>query len=157
MTAYAVSSEGTTAGSVAIKAGVYECRIASIEAYSSYVDGQWIYFYRYTGASMSGGSALSVGALRKGGPTASATASAGSVTVSGNSELVYQIWLGAGAVYTSGSGYQYSGFSDVFTPSLAFTIGPGSILVATPTLHTSTPADIWVNVYFEELRLQGCY
>lgn len=162
MTSYTVSATGQeiASGSVGITAGSLEIRISSIDIWSS-TSAEWIKFYRQSGGSMSGGTLRPPTALRADAPPALTTARIGSVSFTGTQYLCWEWLLPLGDTYDSASQtYSYPGTKAEFTPPLPFTIAPGGVLQITgfaPWYSGQTSARMGINIYFEELLLQGSF
>lgn len=142
MTAYGIIAINQN---LVITAGAYEIRLAGINMWANSNTAYWMPIYRYDGASASGGSVGDCVPLRSGAPAASAVARLGSGAPSGTSNLLFEGYLG-----TTGTA---TGVSSQFNPPLTVTIGVGSALY----VPVPSTIDHVVNVYFEELRLQGSF
>lgn len=155
MPAYMVSSLGSPSGDLGIKAGTLELRIVSI-FFTGNDTGAFISVYRYTGSTLSGGSSIPVVPSRGGGPTASATCQQGSLSYSGTSTIVTNIYAPPGRTVTSNGGFnltQYQGSSSsIQPPASAFTIPPNQVL----RIQGVTGNRVAV-VNFEEINFPGSY
>jgi hypothetical protein len=168
MTSYLVRYDQTTGiTGIAIKAGLYEMRMAQINFWG-YSGAAQIFTANYlaAGTTISGGSALPVVPLRQSAPAASATAQQGSsLTFSpqqGISPWFYGQNIG-GTVLPPGLTATASGTSVIVTTTgstaqmtfpLPTIIAAGAVFLL---VNNSLAQNQGAEIYFEELRLAGSY
>lgn len=148
MAGYSTFSDGS---SISIKANTYEIRLTSVTMYSDSSNGSFITFNRYDSGSLSGGTSIGITALRDGAPAASATAKTGA-SVSGSLQSLWGIFLASGSA--DSLGFTSPGTTNQESP-LPITIAPGSVFNI--NVQTNISGLAFINVFFEELRLQGSY
>jgi hypothetical protein len=119
--------------------------------YSDSSNGSFITFNRYDSGSLSGGTSIGITALRDGAPAASATAKTGA-SVSGSLQSLWGIFLASGSA--DSLGFTSPGTTNQESP-LPITIAPGSVFNI--NVQTNISGLAFINVFFEELRLQGSY
>jgi hypothetical protein len=153
-----VVNAGTPAYVIGIKPNTYEMRFTQLVAANIGTNYIEIDFYRQTGSTLSGGSAVTPTPLRDGAQPCSATARYGaSLTVSGTALplfLVYENSASGSVSYYGGLESESAGAVTGSSP-LPITVAPGGVFYVTfssaYTLYT------YVTIFFEELRLQGSY
>lgn len=145
MTAYAMM--GTSGGNIAIKAVNYEVRILHAE-FQNLVQNStsgWLIIWSdinvCTGATLSGGTAVTPAPMRGGSTAASAQCKSGSVSVS---------WATMSAVsHTMSTAPTFS----TWDPPADIILAVGSALYIAGASGNITNDNLTINVYFEELRL----
>jgi hypothetical protein len=174
MTAYAVSTSETNAGTSAISLfvspGTYEIRIPQIVfSYQSnaFNEVEMTGTVGYYTSGMSGGSSVGIGPMRQGSPATTATASTGA----SGSGTFYSLGTYLNGQYTNNSigpnnaiipGVVLFAGSYTFTPPFDLILSPGTALATTLTADAATGgADaggtLDINIFFEELRLSWHY
>lgn len=171
MTGYYVCyDQSVNDADIAIRAGTYELRVASIAFWNNGTGGYVFNVNRHEASSLGGGAALDVVPMRQGAPVASCTARVGTtLTFSGTNKVVGSTYVPPGetsSVYTSGMVvavlHTYPGSSAQAQQPLPLTIAPGSVLhiaggFSESTQFTSLGTTLGCNIYFDELRLPGSY
>lgn len=164
MTAYYVTSTGSSATDIAIRAVTYEIRITSVLVWNVASTGVGLHLYRHEVSTLSGGTAVDVVPLYQGAPAASATAQVGSpptLSFSGTSRICGSTYMAPGENSSVSGTYvinTFPGSTSQVTPPLTLTVSPGSVFnVGTGSAGFGLSSNSICQIWFEELRLAGSY
>jgi len=167
MTTYSVTNAPFAFGNtsvtqwVGVRAGSYELKVSQIE----FTGWNYNHFYvlasayRYTGATLSGGTAITPAPLREGSAPATATARAGG-SVTGTQIRLSSQYTGGSGNPTPGTNPPVNTFGLTMNYPFDLTIAAGSAVaigIYNYTTGSGASGQGSVTIYFEELRLSWHY
>jgi len=147
MPAYSVTTGGGFP-ELAIKAVTWELKIVKVDIYNSENYSRWLYLYRHTGSTLSGGTAVGVVPLRGGATPATATSMKGTMSYSGTAQFITY-----GGIAGDGNSTVLAITNSTVQTPLDLTIAPGQVF----KVQGMDGDGMTCTIHFEELRLSWSY